>query len=406
MFRSLSRWLSRDAYDSSDPEAGSDALPQDAPIPTIWLFGKTGSGKTSVIATVTGAEEAEIGNGFRPTTKRSQQYDFPSEETPLVHFLDTRGIGEAVVGHQRDSFSVDVEKVDQSPSDLADLVLVTARVCDHSLDELIDQLGRVRAQSKSRPIILALTALHDAYAGQPHPDDDSLATLDNLNDAINSERLPEPLRRSLAAQLDRFDGLCDRVVAVDLTKPEDGFDPHDLGADRLFHAILDHLPAAMRQTLATMDKVKDDLKASHTKSVDIVILTHATIAAGAAAVPLAWVDMPVVMATQTHMAHRIAKLHRQKLDRTAKAQLSAVLGGRVALRMLVRGVAKAIPVVGSAVNSAAAFAMTFAAGKVCHWYFGKIALGHVPSEEEIAKMYREQIANGREYWKRKRASDS
>ena len=402
LFRPLSEWFSGKVSPTADNDNAS-SLPADAPVPIIWMFGKTGSGKSSVIATITGAEEAEIGGGFRPTTRLNREFAFPTTETPLVRFMDTRGIGEANLASESDEAS----SPDWLPSGKqADLVLVTIRVTDHSLDELVASLKLIRGQSPSRPILLALTSLHDAYAGKPHPSSEILETLADLEIAQSDARLPGSLSRSLTAQLDRFAGLVDHTVAIDLTKPEDGFDPCDLGADRLFEAVLDHLPAAMRQTLATMDLVKDELRTSHAKSVESVILTHAAIAAGAAAVPLAWVDMPVVLGTQTHMAHRIAKLHGTTFDKTAMARLSAVLGGRMAMRMLVRGVAKAVPVLGSAVNSASAFAMTYAAGKVCHWYFEKVSLGHVPSEAEIANVYREQIAMGRDYWSRRRESES
>src|SRR5947209_7591434 len=64
------------------------------PVPVFWLYGKTQSGKTSIIKYLTGADRAEIGNGFRPCTRYSQEYDFPTADTPLLSFLDTRGLGE------------------------------------------------------------------------------------------------------------------------------------------------------------------------------------------------------------------------------------------------------------------------------------------------------------------------
>src|ERR1700679_966007 len=65
-----------------------------APIPVLWLFGKTQTGKTSIVKFLTGASEAEIGNGFRPCTRFSRTYDFPNPEAPLLTFLDTRGLDE------------------------------------------------------------------------------------------------------------------------------------------------------------------------------------------------------------------------------------------------------------------------------------------------------------------------
>src|SRR3954466_7578686 len=64
------------------------------PVPVFWLFGKTQSGKTSIIKFLTGADDAEIGHGFRPCTRFSRQYQFPTDEAPLLTFLDTRGVDE------------------------------------------------------------------------------------------------------------------------------------------------------------------------------------------------------------------------------------------------------------------------------------------------------------------------
>src|SRR5438876_8806442 len=64
------------------------------PVPVFWLFGKTQSGKTSLIKYLTGADAAEIGHGFRACTRFSRQYQFPTAEAPLLTFLDTRGMDE------------------------------------------------------------------------------------------------------------------------------------------------------------------------------------------------------------------------------------------------------------------------------------------------------------------------
>src|SRR5262245_24885512 len=71
-----------------------EQLIKQTPIPVIWLLGKTQSGKTSIIKFLTGADEAEIGRGFKPCTRFSREYRFPTDEAPLLIFQDTRGLEE------------------------------------------------------------------------------------------------------------------------------------------------------------------------------------------------------------------------------------------------------------------------------------------------------------------------
>ena len=51
--------------------------------PVFWLFGKTQSGKTSVVKYLTGATDAEIGEGFQPCTRTTRRYAFPEDDAPL-----------------------------------------------------------------------------------------------------------------------------------------------------------------------------------------------------------------------------------------------------------------------------------------------------------------------------------
>ncbi len=65
---------------------------QTAPAPVLWLLGKTGAGKTSVIRALTG--EGVLGSGWAPGTNAAALFDFPAMGA-AVRFLDTRGFGEA-----------------------------------------------------------------------------------------------------------------------------------------------------------------------------------------------------------------------------------------------------------------------------------------------------------------------
>src|SRR5882724_5123975 len=87
---------------ATDTEASHDKglhdrlndLTRKTPTPVLWLIGKTQSGKTSIIKYLTGAEEAEIGQGFASCTRFSREYAFPTKDIPLLKFLDTRGLEE------------------------------------------------------------------------------------------------------------------------------------------------------------------------------------------------------------------------------------------------------------------------------------------------------------------------
>ena len=67
MFEKLRRWFS--ARRDAQLQQRLDLLKERTPVPVFWLFGKTQSGKTSLIKHLTGADDAEIGHGFRPCTQ-------------------------------------------------------------------------------------------------------------------------------------------------------------------------------------------------------------------------------------------------------------------------------------------------------------------------------------------------
>src|SRR5713226_8368599 len=93
MLDKLSHWFSR-ADKETKLQQRLENVRQRAPVPVFWLFGKTQSGKTSLIKFLTGADDAGIGQGFKPCTRFSREYHFPTAEASLLIFLDTRGMEE------------------------------------------------------------------------------------------------------------------------------------------------------------------------------------------------------------------------------------------------------------------------------------------------------------------------
>src|SRR5258708_4794737 len=129
-----------------------EKLRQKQPLPILWLLGKTQSGKTSLIRYLTGAADAQIGQGFRPCTRFSRKYPFPTAEAPLVTFLDTRGLEEPGYDPQEDLNTFGKE---------AHVVLITVKALDHAQEKVVAPLRVIRGENPSRPVLLMLTCLHE-----------------------------------------------------------------------------------------------------------------------------------------------------------------------------------------------------------------------------------------------------
>lgn len=383
------------------------------PVPVFWLFGKTGSGKSSIVRYITGSTQAEIGNGFQPQTRSSFRYDFPSSSQPLVRFLDTRGLGEAGYNPKED-----IDSFDSSTH----VVMVVVRVMDHALAEVVEPLRAIRAARPSRPIVLALTCLHEAYPFEQHPVPDPFsrsgdgesheAETSTSSAAGNSDSHLSPselavhpaLQRSLREQEQRFAGLVDRIVPIDITQPEEGFTEPNFGARRLEETLIELLPAACRQALIHLDEVRDSLRDLSEKKALPIILTYSSLAATSAASPLPWVDIPLVMGIQTRLVYLLADLYDQKMNASLLAQMAAAVGGRLAVRFAVKAPLKLIPFLGHTANAAMAFAYTFSLGKACCWYFGEMKNGHVPSPDDLNKVWGEQMQQSMTSWRTHKSS--
>lgn len=384
MFRKLKTWFPFHRLSEEEYRRQRERLLDRAPVPVFWLFGKTGSGKTSIVKYLTGVERAEIGSGYRPQTEFSEQYDFPSAESPLARFLDTRGLGETRYDPRED-----IERFSASTH----VVIVTVRAMDHALTEVVEPLRAIRKAAPDRPVLLALTCLHQAYPGQQHPQ------LDPFDSCVLSDPLPPDLQRSIAAQQERFAGLVDQVVPVDLTQPEDGFDQPDFGGARLKQALLAMLPAAYRQTLLTLLDAMASLRDLNDRRALPLVIGHSMLAATAAAVPLPWVDIPIVAAIQSHLMYRLASVYGRQWDVRALLEMAGPIGGRLLARQAVRSTLKFIPFVGAAANAALAYGYTYGLGKACGWYFGQVRQGNAPSARELEHVWRDQLTQAAQMWK-------
>jgi uncharacterized protein (DUF697 family) len=405
-------------------QAKLEELRKQTPVPVFWLYGKTQSGKTSLIKYLTGAEEAEIGQGFRPCTRFSREYQFPTPEAPLMTFVDTRGVDEP--GYDP---AEDLSKFDST----AHVVIVTVKALDHALENLLDHLRPIRKARPERPVLLLLTCLHEAYPQQQHlmpypfgqiptsevqnpkpepaKDPGALDQVDGPQQTtsapaklefghwtLDPSKVSEDLAKTLIEQKRRFEGLVDRIVPVDLTRPEEGFAEPNYGGDFLKQTLLDVLPAAYRQTLLALNEASGALQDFYAQHALPHIVGYSTLAATAGTVPVPWLDLFILPGIQTQMIYHLARLYGQPLSGARFIELASTLGLGMVARQAVRELIKFIPYVGSVAGAVLAGASTFALGKAFCFYYSAIHKGHVPRAEELRRYYQEQLALAEQSW--------
>jgi uncharacterized protein (DUF697 family) len=393
MFARVRRLFSA-AHREAQLQQTLDRLRARLPVPVLWLVGKTQSGKTSLIKSLTGAERAEIGKGFQPCTRFSRRYQFPTGEASLLTFLDTRGLDEPGYDPAEDLAQFDRD---------AHVVVVTVKLLDHAQENMLRHLRTIRQARPDRPVVLVLTCLHEAYPQQQHPLPYPFG--EDATPLPDPPALPPDLVRSLDEQRRRFAGLADRFVAVDLTPPEEGFNDPDYGGPQLRQVLLDVLPAALRQTLLTLDEARRDLQDLYARQALPHIVGYSTLAATAGAVPVPVVDLVLLTGIQSRMVYHLAQLYGQPLSGQRFLELAGTLGLGLFLRQGSRMLLKFIPflgpVLGSVAGGALAGASTFALGKAFCYYYQAVHQGHVPRPEELRRYYKEQLALAERAWARR-----
>lgn len=390
--------------DSTDAEAKSaqwSAETAAAYAPVVWLLGKVQSGKTSVIRAITQSTDAEIGDGFRPCTRTARVYAFPPE-TPVIRFLDTRGLGEA---------SYDPAEDLAVSEQAAHILLATMRAMDPHQEAVFAALKTVRTRHPDWPIVVAQTSLHEAYAPgkghiDPYPFEPNAPA-----DAI--ARIPSDLMRALAyqrAELDKLPGRGAILFApIDLTHPGDGLPPVDYGLDALTEAIATVAPFGLVTALSALPGVRTDPRA-HT--ADPIVMGHAMAAAGGDLVPFPMAGTIAASTIQARMLSQLGTHYGVTWDKRAYAELSAAIGAgalaRVATGVGIRQLAKLIPVygqtAGAAAAAAASFAVTYALGKAAIRYLHGRRIGTL-DRGDIAEAYQRALRDAFRMARQRRTSD-
>lgn len=385
MFQKIRDVLLNPHVDSQTLEKALLQASKSQPPPVLWLLGKTQSGKTSIIRSLTGSDKAEIGNGFRPCTRTARLYDFPAS-APLVRFLDTRGLGETAYDPEEDI------RVCESQ---AHLIIVVMKAVDLQQDAVLKVLHAVRKRHPDWPVLLVQTCLHEAYPAdfdhpQPYPFDKD--TWQNF--------APPDLERVLTAQRALFSALPGQgavmSVPVDLTLESDGFVPADYGLEALWNGIESVSSLGLRALLRNDSGLHDAFAdAAHPH-----IVGYSVAAAAVGALPL--VDLALVPSLQIKLLHTLATLYQRPWSNRTISEFFSLLGTGFMtgylMRWVGRGLVKLIPAwgqtFGAVWGASTSAAITFALGKAAVYYLAHQGEGIPIDSAALRNVYASALEKG------------
>jgi uncharacterized protein (DUF697 family) len=328
-------------------------------IPVVWLLGRTGAGKSSLIRVLTGLDEIEVGNGYASCTRTSRKFDFPTEQ-PLVRFLDTRGLGEA--GYDPGD---DLEACDGH----SHAIFVVARLDDPVQGEVSDALAEVLRRRPGMEVLLVHTG----------------ADLVPDEAARHRARAASSARFRMAARRDIPE------VTVSLT-PGGQPGPDEMAS--LTDALVETLPNA---GLALREEAATDAEARAFRDVRRTVLFYSGIAGGSDAFPI--IGLFSSTGVQFTMLKKLGDHYgvpvTLALVRNFASLLGLGVGGRLLGSVALRQGGKLIPGYGQTAGAIAAGAFTFAAtyalGRTAARYIYKLSVGEAPLKEDIQTTFREAL---------------
>jgi uncharacterized protein (DUF697 family) len=345
-----SRWR-RCSDDLVNPEAHPEleaALAQyRTDVPVLWLLGKTGAGKSSVIQRLTGDSRVRVGNGFEPCTRTADLYDHPAQ-APVVRFLDTRGLGEAGYNPEEDLAAC---------QGASHALLILTRVDDTSQATVCDALKALATHAKAPPALHLHSALH------------------TLTDTAQRQRAIDFNTRQVREALGRD------IPQVIIDFLPEGDSAEDTGLMALREAIVTLLPE-LDNALTTRDARDNEHAAFLLNRREV--LGYASAAAAIDVLP--GVGIVGVPSIQGKLLHALAARYQHTWDRQAARDFLAVLGTsflyRYGMSFIGRQAAKFIPVYGQTAGAAAAagisFASTYALGRAaCLYLYRKTSGGDI-----------------------------
>lgn len=360
-----------------------------AQLPTteVVLIGKPQTGKSSIVRGMTGESADIVGQGFKPHTRNTQRYPYPSEDLPLLIFIDTVGLGDV----ERHSADVVQELTQTLSADAARsrILVLTIKINDFAHDSLLQIITQLKQAFPQIPCLLALTCLHELYASptDEHPD------YPPQSDAI---------ARAAQTTEANFGALCDRTLLLDFTLEEDGYEPVFYGLEALRDTLTDLLPQAQAQAiyqLLTTSEQGQAIGSLYRQVARRYISAFAVMAGVAAAVPLPFATMPVLTSLQVSMIVALGRVYNQTLTIGQALGVIGTLAGGFFAQAVGRELIKFVPGIGTVIATSWAVAYTWALGEGACVYFGDVMAGKTPDPIAIQDLMSATFKQARQDWR-------
>lgn len=353
-------------------DAGSEAPGRDVPlpVPTLWLLGKTGAGKSSLVCALTGEDASRIGNGFEACTRTAEAFVYPAHE-PVMRFLDTRGLGE--VNYDPAADLAEIGKA-------AHVVLLLLRLDDPVQGVVADALAKIRKHGRKMPVLVLHTGA------------------DLMPDAAARDRA----RAANHAQMEQAWGGSLPAIDLDLS------DPRQADLEALREHLVQVLPSVV---LFLSAETASDAESAEFARHRALVLSFAGSATATGALPL--VGAASVPALQLAMLSKLAdrygvEWNKRRLGELAAALGAGVLGGQ-AMAFAAREAAKLVPVVGQTVAPVASatwgFTATYALGRAAAWWFYKMRRGEPVDEAELQARFKDALKGAMKEMRSARGAD-
>jgi uncharacterized protein (DUF697 family)/GTPase Era involved in 16S rRNA processing len=346
--------------------------------PILFLMGRSGHGKSSLINALAGKSVAEVGD-VKPTTPESIPYLISFPETfASWQVIDTRGIFETTRpdgAPTEDALRVLERDILAYKPDVLLHTIAAPEV--RNLRNDLEVRARLMNAMKARvgtaiPVLLVLTRAdglgrprewppeqHAAKAGQ------IVAVLDYLSRDVITAKHSEPLDKVSPVRGRRFEG-ADTVAVVPVCTL-DGEDQWNV--DTLSELIGNELPKSARLDFYQAQKRKGLLQQLSSATIARFSAIAGTV--GASPIPIA--DTIVLTPLQALMIAIVAGLSCRKVTLEVVGEYATAVGagvaGAYALRELARQIMKIVPGAGPVVSGAVAAAGTYAIGKSAEAYF-------------------------------------